>query len=93
MLHNYGCCSKPLYCACPFSCSLLWQKDRWSRLLCEAYHIYHAGEVDSALMMHLLLGEMIGQSNATYILEECFLFRLFGLYTTELWWYLFYSAS
>ena len=46
------------------------ENGRWSILLCEAYCTYHAGEVDSALIMYLLLGEMgyeIAQSNATYI--------------------------
>ena len=42
-------------------------------MLREAYKTYLSGDVDSALMMYLYLGELgyeVAQTNAAYILEE-----------------------
>ena len=49
------------------------ERGRWSRLLREAFRTYHAGDVETSLLMYLLLGDIgyeIAQSNAAYILEE-----------------------
>ena len=42
-------------------------------MLREAYKTYLSGDIDSALMMYLYLGELgyeVAQTNAAYILEE-----------------------
>ena len=49
------------------------ERGKWSKMLREAYKTYLSGDVDSALMMYIYLGELgyeVAQTNAAYILEE-----------------------
>ncbi len=49
------------------------ERGKWTRLFVEAEKVYSTGDLDSALLMYLLLAEMgmeVAQSNAAYILEQ-----------------------
>ena len=49
------------------------ERGKWTRLFMEAQKLYIAGDVNSALMMYLLLSELgfeVAQSNAAYILDQ-----------------------
>jgi len=49
------------------------ERGKWTRLFMEAQKLYVAGDVNSALMMYLLLSELgfeVAQSNAAYILDQ-----------------------
>ena len=70
--------AKPLlsvYCPLP-----QWQlfkgvaeRGQWTRMMEDAERSYEAGDLDSALMVYLLMAEMgleVAQTNAAYILEQ-----------------------
>ena len=49
------------------------ERGRWTRLFVEAQKLYAAGDLDSALMIYLLLSELgfeVAQSNSAYILDQ-----------------------
>lgn len=49
------------------------ERGKWTRILEDAERSYEDGDLDSALMMYLLLAEMgveVAQTNAAYILEQ-----------------------
>ena len=49
------------------------ERGKWTRLFMEAQKLYAAGDMESALMMYLLLSELgfeVAQSNAAYILDQ-----------------------
>ncbi len=49
------------------------ERGKWTQLFVEAEKVYSTGDLDSALLMYLLLAEMgmeVAQSNAAYILEQ-----------------------
>ena len=49
------------------------ERGKWTRVLEDAERSYEAGDLDSALMVYLLLAEMgveVAQTNAAYILEQ-----------------------
>lgn len=49
------------------------ERGKWTHLFPEAQKTYTAGNLNSALVMYLLLAEMgfeVAQSNAAYILEQ-----------------------
>ena len=49
------------------------ERGKWTNLFVEAHRTYTAGELDSALMMYLLLSELgyeVAQSNVAFILEQ-----------------------
>ena len=49
------------------------ERGRWTRMMEDAERSYMAGDLDSALVVYLLLAEMgleVAQTNAAYILEQ-----------------------
>ena len=49
------------------------ERGKWSLMFTEAQQLYSLEELDSALMMYLMLAEMgleVAQTNAAYILER-----------------------
>ena len=49
------------------------ERGKWTRVLEDAERSYMVGDLDSALMVYLLLAEMgveVAQTNAAYILEQ-----------------------
>ena len=49
------------------------ERGKWTSLFMEAQKLYAAGDMESALMMYLLLSELgfeVAQSNAAYILDQ-----------------------
>lgn len=49
------------------------ERGKWTRVLEEAERSYMVGDLNSALMVYLLLAEMgleVAQTNAAYILEQ-----------------------
>ena len=49
------------------------ERGQWTRMMEDAERSYEAGDLDSALMVYLLMAEMgleVAQTNAAYILEQ-----------------------